>query len=306
MILDIGEAKKYYKIFWALLGYVNNKFSISQEFDEQVENERVLPLTTDPIREKLWSDDSLLGSFVSENPAELTDDELDIAASWKHRIKGTFFVYRYLVKHTIFIDDSSPPRAYGVHGIISPLEEIITAPLPVMVKAVLLPFKDRIIIDGIMNTYNIRFGAGYRSNLDFAYRTAKERNGIITSLVPHDTELDPDQLQKSFLERNDLILKAFRKHLSRSGLSEKMVQQHTSNIERFSNDYLMDLEDPMLLLDFEDVHIEEYLDDVLSDPKAKKSNVVSLKRFIRFLNETGRLDPDDYWDTYDLLKSYQE
>jgi hypothetical protein len=305
MILDVGEAKKYYKIFWALLSYVNNRFGISPDFDEQVEDDKVLPLTAAPIREKLWSDDSLIGSFVSENPKELTDDELDIAASWKQRIEGTFFVYRYLVKHTIFLDYSSHPRAYGVHGIISPLEDIITEPLPVMVKAVLLPFKDRIIIDGVMNRYNMSSGAGYRSNLDFAYRTAKERNGIITSLIPQGTELDPDQIHKSILERNDLILKAFRKHLYRSGLSEKMVQQHTSNIEKFANDYLVEIEDPTLLLDFEDEYIEEYLEDVISDPKVRKTNVVSFKRFIRFLNETGRLNPDDYWDTYDLLKSYQ-
>ncbi len=306
MLLEIGDAKKYYKIFWALLGHVNDRFGISPEFGEQVKNGKVIAQTVDPIRDKLWSDVSLVGSFVAENPAELADDELDIASSWKYRVEGTFYVYRYLVKHTIFLDDRSPPHAYGVHGIMNPIEDIVTAPLPVMVKAVLLPFKDKIITDDIIKNYNIRFGGGYRSNLDFAYRTAKERNGIITSLLPQDTELDTEQHLKSFIERNDLILKAFKKHLSRSGLSEKMVQQHTSNIKEFANGYLLGLKKPALLLDYRDIHIEDYLDNVLVDLKDRKANVISFKRFVRFLNETGRLDPDDYWDTYDLLKSYQE
>lgn len=83
--------------------YVNNKFSISREFNAQVESKKVLPITVAPIREKLWADNSLLESFVSENSARLSDEDLGIVASWKHRIAGNFFVYKYLVKYTIFL-----------------------------------------------------------------------------------------------------------------------------------------------------------------------------------------------------------
>ena len=42
------------------------------------------------------------------------------------------------------------------------------------------------------------------------------------------------------------------------------------------------------------------------DSKARKTNAVSFKRFIRFFNETGRLNPENYWDLNDLLKGYKE
>jgi len=306
MTLNIQEAEKFYRILWPLLVYVNNKFSISHEFNAQVENKKILPLTIAPIREKLWTDNSLLESFVSENPARLSDDDLAIVTSWKHRIAGSFFIYKYLVKYTIFLDDKTPSHAYGIHGIVSPIEDILMSPLPTLVQTVLLPFEDKIIFDGTLNRYNMLFGSGYRSNLDFAYRNAKERDGIITSLIPQNLTLPVEQFQKSYLDRNNMILKAFSKYLSKSGLSAKMVQQHTENIAMFGNKYLLNLDPPSLLLDIDCVHLMDYLNKVLIDLKARKTNVVSFKRFIRFLNETGRLHPDDYWTINDLLKDYKE
>ncbi len=52
-----------------------------------------------------------------------------------------------------------------------------------------------------------------------------------------------------------MILKAFSKYLSKSGLSAKMVQQHTANIEMFANKYLIDFDPPRLLLDIDFVHL---------------------------------------------------
>lgn len=304
MKLNIQEAEQFYRIWWPLLVYVNNKFSISREFNAQVDSKKVLALTVAPIREKLWADNSLLESFVSENSARLSDDDLGIVASWKHRIAGNFFVYKYLIKFTIFLDDKTPSHAYGVHGIISPIEDILISPLPAFVKTVLLPFKDKIIFDGLISTSNTLFGSGYRSNLDFAYRNAKERDGIITSLIQQNLALATEQFQKSFLERNNMVLKAFSKYLSKSGLSVKMVQQHTSNIEMFANKYLINFDSPKLLLDIDHIDLMDYLNKVLIDLKVRKPNAVSFKRFIRFLSETGRLHPDDYWTMNDLLKGY--
>lgn len=306
MKLKTQEVEQFNRIWWSLLAHVNIKCNISSEFNSQVESKNVLPFTARPIREKLWADNSHLESFVSENPARLSDDDLGIVASWKQRIAGKFFIYKYLVKYTVFIDDKTPPHVYGIHGISAPIEDILLSPLPVLVETVLLPFKGKIIFDSIINIYNVHFGSGYRSNLDIAYRDAKEREGIITSLIPQNLTLTTEQLQNSFLERNNIILKAFSKYLSKSGLSIKMVQQHTENIEIFADKYLLNFDPPRLLLDIDCVHLMDYFDKVLIDIKERKTNAVSFKRFIRFLTETGRLSPDDYWTINDLLKGYKE
>ncbi len=55
-----------------------------------------------------------------------------------------------------------------------------------MVQAVLLPYKDKIIYDGLLTTYNISFGPGIRHSLNESFKEAKERHGIVTSLPMSD------------------------------------------------------------------------------------------------------------------------
>ncbi|OOP55441.1 MAG: hypothetical protein AYP45_14700 [Candidatus Brocadia carolinensis] len=53
-----------------------------------------------------------------------------------------------------------------------------------MVEAVLLPFKGKIVHDGTLRPYNIFIGGGIRSGLNEAYMAAKQHNRIITTLEP--------------------------------------------------------------------------------------------------------------------------
>lgn len=55
---------------------------------------------------------------------------------------------------------------------------------PVNVEAVLLPFKGKIIYDGLLLGYNIAFGGGIRSRFTQIYLTAKYKQRIVTSLEP--------------------------------------------------------------------------------------------------------------------------
>ena len=56
--------------------------------------------------------------------------------------------------------------------------------LPVHQKAVLLPFKDKVVYDGLLlgDGVRITWGPGIRRSLNEAYRLAKQRYGIVTSL----------------------------------------------------------------------------------------------------------------------------
>jgi hypothetical protein len=51
-----------------------------------------------------------------------------------------------------------------------------------MTETVLLPFKDRIIYDGLLSGYNISFGGGMKRMLNDSYRQAKAQLGIVTTL----------------------------------------------------------------------------------------------------------------------------
>ena len=76
------------------------------------------------IRDALFSRRELIEQFVKKNPAILSADESEIVGTWKHALKGEFYVFRHLTKYTVFLTSgSSPSKAYGALGLADPLED---------------------------------------------------------------------------------------------------------------------------------------------------------------------------------------
>jgi hypothetical protein len=124
----------------------------------------------------------LIDKFIEENPARLSEEELGIVSSWRHLRAGRFIALRQLKKHMILLACRGTPAAYGVTGLVEPMERVIRMPLPAMIETVLLPFRGRIIYDGIVNAFNVTFGPGSRRGFEEDFRTAKANNGVATSL----------------------------------------------------------------------------------------------------------------------------
>ena len=82
---------------------------------------------------------------------------------------------------------------YGVLGIYTPLEAMCPH-VPMFVETVLLPFRDAIIIDGLMKSppIHISFGGGARRMFNEQYRAARNASQIRTKLPwnadPESTE----------------------------------------------------------------------------------------------------------------------
>ena len=184
MNVTFDEGKLFYDLYAALLSYVNRKLNVvTEQFSDSREYTATPPEARTAIRDALYDHRELIDQFVAENPAQLSADELEIVGSWKHALVGKFYVLRYLSKYTVFFSsEGSPNKAYGVLGLADPLEEVIGPYLPRLITAVLLPFKGRIIYDGLVSGYNITFGGGIKRSLNEEYKEAKEAFGIITSL----------------------------------------------------------------------------------------------------------------------------
>ena len=95
---------------------------------------------------------------------------------------GQFFIFRYQSKYAVFLSMDSPKKAYGVLALADPFEQLVGPYLPRLIGAVLLPFKEQIIYDGLLSGHNITFGGGVKRRLNEEYKEAKEAFGIITSL----------------------------------------------------------------------------------------------------------------------------
>ena len=183
MTLDAEDGKLFFELMWKLQFYVNQKRGFHTNISSRTEYARLPAQKKLKARDALWENPELIEAYVQDNPDALAPDQLQIVQKWKGFIKGPFFILRHLKKGSIFIGKDD--EVYAVHGIQDPLEEVIPShTLPQMVEAILLPFKGRIIYDGLLSGYSIHFGGGIRSNLNRTYMIAKQRNRIITTLEP--------------------------------------------------------------------------------------------------------------------------
>ncbi|MDQ6662347.1 MAG: hypothetical protein M3Z24_15460 [Chloroflexota bacterium] len=300
MYLLPHQTARFYRIWFALLHYVNEQRQLIADFPDVPEKASILPSDALQLRDALWADDRLRETFIAENPAGLPPVDLALVSSWQYRLAGNFYIVRYLKKHTIFLSEA-PAHAYGVLGLVSPIEEIAGPTVPVYVQAVLLPFEGQIIYDSLLAPYRITFGSGIRSSLNDAYRNTQEREGIITTLGSGDVPVSLNEVRNRVLARNAKILGAFRKDMARAGLSNKMIEHHVGNIDTFAQTYLLSQEPPHGLLDITITDMQAYLYTA-----ENKTNPISFKRFFRFLAETGRMDYEQVEPLRDFLKQAQE
>ena len=196
MQVSYDDGVLFYKLYSALLGFVNRKLEVIPEhFSKSREYTAMPPEKRLAVRDVLFAQRELIDDFIEENPASLSADELTVVTSWKNALVGKFYIFRYLTKYTVFLSSGgSPNKAYGVLALAT-RSEVIGPYLPRLITTVLLPFRGTIIYDGLVSGYNISFGGGIKRMLNEEYKQAKEAFGIVTSLPfegeePNTTEED--------------------------------------------------------------------------------------------------------------------
>ncbi len=292
MQLPPEQVKRFYYIWFELLHYVHEQRHLAPNFPDTPTAMSISPDDALQLRNALWTDNSLLESFIATNPASLPTADLAMVASWKYRVEGKFFIVRHLKKYSVFLSEQPAAHAYGVLGLVSPIEDVVRFPLPVYAHAVLLPIEGQITYDSLLEPYSISFGPGIRSGLNDAYRNTQEREGVITTLEPTEGPSDLHEVRKRILARNTKILNAFRKDQARSGLSHTTVEKHASNIDAFAQNYLLAKNPPRGLLDITPADVQTYL-----RTSGDETLTTSFKRYVRFLDETARMDD------YEQIKS---
>jgi hypothetical protein len=300
MRLPPEQVEHFYAIWKPLLLFVNQRLHVERTMLDARMEERRSTQKVFPIREALWANDPLREAFIAENPAGLSPEDLAIVDSWRHRVAGTFCVFRHLKKHSILIKDG-PEEVYAVLGLASGLDEVVPF-TPCFVKAVLLPFEGRIIYDSFVVAYHVYIGPGMRSGLEETYRDAKERASIITSLPPEEPA-SREEGQARADEVDARVLEAFRQYLYQSGLSTRVVDRDIATAAAFA-DHLSAGAQPRSLRDFPANELGEYLASLRSaEPEAaQRQSRTGLKRLLRFLRDTGRMDPDSTEDGLELFK----
>jgi hypothetical protein len=204
MTLSTEDATQFFQLMWGLQFYVSQQRQLLPEV-KSLEEYTTLPSAQKiPVRDAVWENPDLIDAYVAKNPDGLSEEELNIIRKWKGFVAGRFTVFRYLKEYTIFIGDS---KVYGVLGLYDSLEEVFShRPMPLFVDTVLLPYKGKIIYDGVCRPYNVLIGPGIRAGLNEEYLAAKQKGRIVTSLEADATPVKPPRQPRELDKGSEAVL----------------------------------------------------------------------------------------------------
>jgi hypothetical protein len=197
-----NEKELFYKLMYPLQFYVAQK--LSMKFDIEITSvedfkDKLTLQDKLSVRDAMYENLQLLDDFVNENPFNMLPEELMIVTNWKqHHLSGTFVIERHLQKGSIFIlsnqlqqsQELQLTRVYLVHGLETPVVQMIPKyMLPQCVMCVLLPFKGKIVYDGLLKALPMNFGYSLTNSFREIYMRAKQQECIITSLDSEHSDM---------------------------------------------------------------------------------------------------------------------
>lgn len=178
MVLTDEEAEQFYDLWISLLDFVNQKYELIKELYGMT-SPKGLPLKSVAlISSKLWEDKDIIDEFVLSGFKKMDKEETAIVSSWKRAIHGKFIVDRHLKKGSVLISVDNN-EVYVVKGIYSSWREMLESyPMPQIVEATLMPFRDVIIHDGIVAPYGVCLGRNMSEQSKLIYLEAKSKGNL--------------------------------------------------------------------------------------------------------------------------------
>lgn len=186
MKLSIDEYNTFIKLHTDLICFVGK---IKGMISESVTSNDYLNFTPEerfPIKSLLYENIELIDQFLDLNGNDYTEDEKGIVKNFKHFKEEQFYVIKQTKKYAYFFGDQ---YVYGVHALSDNFETFWGKNLPVIVNAVLLPFKDKIVYDGILSQLPILIGKGIRFSLKNDSSLSEAKYGVIEQLPIQVKEL---------------------------------------------------------------------------------------------------------------------
>jgi len=183
MRISPEDADLFFKLMPALQTFGNQRLQVIKNLNDIEQYQKISNEQRVSLRNAFYKKPEIIDEFVQENPYGFSHNELEIVSLWKNFVAGDFFIQSVTKKYAIFIGNN---KVYGVLALMEPFQAVLGGmPLPAYVKTVLLPFKGKIIYDGLIEGYNLFIGPGMSASFRNTYRAAKQQGKIIESLDPH-------------------------------------------------------------------------------------------------------------------------
>lgn len=141
-----------------------------------------------PAREALYDNIHLIDQYIVDYSDTLTEEEISIIKEFKNFRRGKFYVTKLTKNHALFMDNE---YVFGVLALGDSFDSFWSKKdLPTLIEAVLLPYKGKIIYDGIFLGSSINFGRGISSSLKNESEKKIGQFGVILTLPIDNKVID--------------------------------------------------------------------------------------------------------------------
>ncbi|NQU88426.1 MAG: hypothetical protein HQ541_21990 [Mariniphaga sp.] len=179
MVLSIPEYQRYINTHLRLLHFCyckihenNNELSFEQFIKKPIE-------AKSEARNFFNANSYLLHEYIEKN-SNLPGSDKEILLGFNLKLSSKFVILKQLKSYAIFMDIETD-KFYAVLALFDPFQKIIDC-LPVLVKATILPFNDKIIYDGFL-TRETYIGKNMEKNMLNQYKESKVNKLIIKRLT---------------------------------------------------------------------------------------------------------------------------
>lgn len=167
--LSNKDAKLFYKLYFGILDFTNQKYKIKPMHKLYGKN-GINPYEISDIVSAFWKNKvSITMEFCLINPFKFNKEELGLVSSFKDGIRGQFILAKYEKEYTAIMNDD---KIYMIKGLTSNIDEVIPyKDLPCMTETTIIPFKNVLVYDGMLQTYPINFGINFSKVVNKDYET---------------------------------------------------------------------------------------------------------------------------------------
>jgi len=165
--LSKKDADLFYKIYFGLLEFTNNKYKIKNNL-KIYKQKGIDPYEIREIVEKFWKNkDEIIEDFCKSNPYKFNKEKLQITSDFKNGIREIFIIAKFEEEYTALM---SKDRIYMIKGINDNIDNVISyEELPTPVLTTIIPFKNVLIYDSLLATMNTQFGIEFDKAIEDHY-----------------------------------------------------------------------------------------------------------------------------------------
>lgn len=162
------ESKLFYKLYFALLEFTNQKYKINPNY-KIYKQHGINPQEITDIIDMFWKNkDLIILEFCIVNPYKFTKEEIKLLDGFKKGIHDSFVLVQYERDYTLLMKDG---KIYMVKGLNDNIDNIITYDkLPCFVETSLIEFNGNIVYDGIISSFPVKFGMNFIKTVEKEYK----------------------------------------------------------------------------------------------------------------------------------------